>query len=72
MDIKKLHELEQKLLGALMEYRDAMIDISDIVKPYMFNTISHQRIYSACCDLFNSGSGIDQVTVSEQLNKTTL
>ena len=67
MDIQKLYHIEQKLLGALMEYQDAMIDISDILKPHMFNTVIHQQIYQSCCDLFNEGKGIDQVTVSQNL-----
>ena len=70
MDIQKLYHIEQKLLGALMEYQDAMIDISDILKPHMFNTVIHQQIYQSCCDLFNEGKGIDQVTVSQNLTMT--
>ncbi|MHB9146903.1 MAG: replicative DNA helicase [Candidatus Amoebophilus sp.] len=62
-------ELEQSILGALLLEKDALTDIIDILKPSSFYEASHQQIYQAIIDLFNSSSPVDLRTVVDELRK---
>jgi replicative DNA helicase len=62
-------ELETAVLGALMIDKDAIIVVSDILKPESFYDPRHQKIYSAIRTLFAENNPIDIMTVTEQLKR---
>ena len=62
-------DLEQAVIGAMMLDRDAVTSAIDILTPESFYKPSHQSIFEAITKLFAENSGIDLLTVSEQLKK---
>jgi replicative DNA helicase len=62
-------ELEEAVLGAMMLEKEALSTVIDILKPEAFYKPSHQSIYRAVVDLFNSSEPIDILTVANQLKK---
>lgn len=62
-------ELEEAVLGAMMLEKEALSTVIDILKPEAFYKPSHQSIYRAIVDLFNSSEPIDILTVAAQLKK---
>ncbi|MGF1533329.1 MAG: replicative DNA helicase [Bernardetiaceae bacterium] len=63
-------DLEEAVLGALMIEKDALDQVVDILKPESFYKEAHQLVYQAILTLFNEGTPIDLLTVTEQLRKT--
>ena len=65
-------EIEESILGTIMLYENSMTICIQYLKPESFYKDAHQKIYSACLDLFNDGKRIDILTVKEKLkaNKT--
>ncbi|HWY37499.1 MAG TPA: replicative DNA helicase, partial [Bacteroidia bacterium] len=57
------------VLGAMMLEKEALSTVIDILKPEAFYKPSHQSIYRAIVDLFNSSEPIDILTVVNQLKK---
>ncbi|MGI5827493.1 MAG: replicative DNA helicase [Patescibacteria group bacterium] len=62
-------DVEQSLLGAILIDRDAIINISALIKPEHFYSSQHQEIYSAMLRLFEERDPIDIVTLSDELKK---
>ncbi len=62
-------DFEKALLGAVMQYKDAVFQVMELLKPEQFYKTAHQKIFSAICALFNKNDAIDALTVGEQLKK---
>jgi replicative DNA helicase len=62
-------ELEEAVLGAVMIEKDAINDVSDILKEESFYVEKHQRIWRAIKTLDQKLQPIDLLTVTEQLRK---
>ncbi len=63
-------DAEQSLLGALLIDKDAIVRISEILRPQSFyRSEQHGPIYEAILDLFERREPIDLVTVTEELKR---
>ena len=62
-------DLEEAVLGAIMVEKDAIIAVSEVLKPECFYKESHQTIFKAIQDLSSRLEPIDLLTVSEELRK---
>lgn len=60
-------ELEEAILGACMLEQDAILEISNILRPEMFYKDAHQKIFQAIYDLSNNFKPIDILTVTNLL-----
>lgn len=62
-------EAEQAVLGALLLDRDALVKISDFLRPDDFFRDSHQRVYGATLALLARNEPVDIVTVADELER---
>lgn len=62
-------EAEQSVLGAMLLDREAIITVSEHIKPEDFYRDSHREVYEAVIELFDKGEPVDLVTLSEQLKQ---
>ncbi len=62
-------EAEQCLLGCLMLDKNAIIRVSDFIRPEDFYKDTHKEIYSAMLDLFEKSDPIDIMSVSGRLKE---
>lgn len=62
-------ELEEAVLGAVMIEKDAINEVSDLLREESFYMDKHQRIWRAIITLDQNQSPIDLLTVTEQLRK---
>ncbi|RJQ34883.1 replicative DNA helicase [Candidatus Parcubacteria bacterium] len=62
-------EAEASLLGALLLDKDAIIKVSDALRPDDFYKESHGLIYQSMLDLFEKHEPIDIITVSNRLDE---
>jgi len=62
-------EAEASLLGALLLDKDAIIKVSDSLRPDDFYKESHGLIYQSMLDLFEKHEPIDIITVSNRLDE---
>ena len=73
MEINKLpphsDEAEICVLGALLIDNDAVLMVSEFLRPEHFYNDNHSKVYEACCWLYENRSPIDLVTVSERLKE---
>jgi replicative DNA helicase len=60
-------ELEEAILGACMLEQDAILEISNILRPEAFYKDAHQKIFQAIYDLSNNFKPIDILTVTNLL-----
>jgi replicative DNA helicase len=60
---------EQSVLGAMMLSKDAISEVSAILKPQDFYRPAHEQVYLAILDLFVTGEPADAVTVADELTK---
>lgn len=63
---------EQSVLGALLIDKDAIIGVSEILKPGDFYSDINGIIYGACLALYEERRPIDLLTLTEQLKKNKL
>ncbi|MBI3103332.1 replicative DNA helicase [Candidatus Daviesbacteria bacterium] len=64
-------EAEQSLLGSLLIDKDAIVKISEILRPAAFyRSEQHGAIFAAVQSLFDKREPIDLVTVTEELKRT--
>jgi len=63
-------ELEEVVLGAIMLEKDALVRVSDILKPHFFYKDAHAIIYKACVSLYESSTPVDILTVTQHLKGT--
>jgi len=61
-------EAEKTVIGALLMDPDAIIKISDFLKPEDFYDPIHREIFAVICELYNQHMPVDFVTVSSKLN----
>jgi len=62
-------EAEQSVLGSLMLDKDAIIKISDILKPEDFYRGTHKIIFETMLELFEKNEPIDLLSVSNRLEE---
>jgi replicative DNA helicase len=63
-------ELEEAVLGAIMLEKDKMAEVLEIIQAAdCFYVDAHQKIYAAIRRLFDKGSPVDLLTVTEELRK---
>ena len=62
-------EAERSTLGAAMLSKDALMDVSEEVKPEDFYNESNKEIFEAIMELYRNNSAVDMLTVCEELNK---
>lgn len=60
---------EQSVLGAVMMDKEAVVNVSEFLRPEQFYEEKHQRIFEAILDLYQEREPIDIVSVSERLKK---
>lgn len=60
---------EQSVLGAMLQSRDAIADISDILDGGDFYRPQHETIYRTILDVHASGNPVDAITVNDALAK---
>jgi replicative DNA helicase len=65
-------ELEEAVLGAIMLEKDKLAEVLEIMQSEeCFYVDAHQKIYSAIRRLFDKGSPVDLLTVTEELRKSS-
>ena len=60
---------EQSVLGAMLMSKDAIGDVSEIVKGHDFYRPAHEQIFHAIVDLYGRGEPADAITVADELTK---
>ncbi len=60
---------EQSVLGSMMLSKDAIADVSEVLRGADFYRPAHEVIYDAVIDLFGRGEPADPVTVSAELDR---
>lgn len=65
------HDLdaEQSVLGAILQDPEAITRVLDFLNPEDFYRENHAQIFRACTRLFQDGEPIDNVTVTDALDK---
>ncbi|MEO6832035.1 MAG: DnaB-like helicase N-terminal domain-containing protein, partial [Chitinophagaceae bacterium] len=64
-------ELEEAVLGAVMLETDKLAEVLEIIQSVdCFYVDAHQKIYGAIRRLFDKGSPVDMLTVTEELRKS--
>ncbi len=62
-------EAEQSVLGALMLNQDAIVKVSDIIRPEDFYRGAHKLIYETMVELFDKNEPIDLLSISNRLEE---
>jgi replicative DNA helicase len=62
-------DVERSVLGAVLIDEDAIIKVSDYLKPDSFYDRAHRRIFAAMRELYEKREAIDVVTLTNQLKK---
>ena len=65
-------DAEQAVLGAMLIKKEAIAEVSQILRPEDFYRDAHKIVYEAMLTLFNKNEPADIVTVSEYLNNENL
>ena len=60
---------EQSVLGAMLLSKDAIGEVTEILKGRDFYRLAHEFIYDAIMDLYGRGEPADAITVADQLGK---
>lgn len=60
-------ELEEGVLGGLMEWTDAYLSIGTFLKSECFYRDDHRRIFEAITELFNEAKPVDVLSVTQKL-----
>ena len=64
-------ELEEAVLGACMLEKDTFAQVLEIIQsPDCFYVDAHQKIYGAMRSLFDKGTPVDLLTITDELRKT--
>lgn len=66
-DLPQSVDVEASLLGSILIDPDAIVKVADVVKSIDFYDERHRFIYEACLRLYEQGSPIDIITLSEDL-----
>ena len=62
-------DAEQSVLGAMLESKEAIANVIEVVKAEDFYKPAHTEIYQTILDLYGRGERPDAVTVAEELNR---
>lgn len=62
-------EAEKSVLAAILIDKDAIIKVSEILKPESFYSSAHQAIFEAMLELYDKRMAIDVITLKDQLTK---
>jgi replicative DNA helicase len=62
-------EAEKSVLAAILIDKDAIIKVSEILKPESFYSKAHQAIFEAMLELYDKRMTIDVITLKDQLTK---
>ena len=62
-------ELEASVLGAILLEKESLSDVVGILKPDVFYTTAHQKIYRAVLNLFNEEKAVDLHTLVSELKR---
>lgn len=62
-------DAEVAVLGAIILITDTIIDVVQTLTPESFYIDAHQKIYSACMDMFYANEPIDIISVTMELKK---
>ncbi|MEG2246751.1 MAG: replicative DNA helicase [Peptostreptococcaceae bacterium] len=62
-------ESEQSILGSILLDKDAMITVSETIRPDDFYKEAHKIIYECMIKLSNKGEPIDLITLTEELRR---
>ena len=62
-------EAERSALGAVMLNKEALLDVTEEVKPEDFYNESHREIFDAIMNLYRENTAVDMLTVCEELNR---
>lgn len=65
-------DAERSILGAILIDKNAIVDISVILRPEMFYNDNHGKIYESMISLYENRDPIDVLTVSNWLKKEKL
>lgn len=65
-------EAEQSVLGSMLLSRDAIIDVSEIIKADDFYKESHKKLFDVMMEMFEKDIPIDLVTVVDELRKQNM
>ena len=60
---------EQSVLGSMLISKDAIADVSEVLRGVDFYRPAHETIHDAVIDLFGRGEPVDMVTVAAELNR---
>jgi len=65
-------EAEQSVLGSMLLSRDAIIDVSEILKAEDFYKESHKKLFDVMMEMFEKDIPVDLVTVVDELRKRNM
>lgn len=63
-------DIEQVVLGAILQDKNAIFDVAASLKPEMFHAEENRIVYNAILSLFNKKSPVDILTVTQELIRT--
>jgi replicative DNA helicase len=66
------HEAEVSVLGSMMLDRSAIAKAIEILEPDCFYRDAHRKIYETILSLFERGTPVDIITLSEELRKRSV
>lgn len=64
--------LESAVLGAILQFSDAMQLVAATLRPDMFSRPAHQAVYTACLALHDASQPVDMLTVKAKLTSLNL
>ena len=65
-------DAEESVLGAMLESRDAISAVVEILRPEDFYKPAHARVYEVICDIYARSQPADAITVAEELGRRGL
>ena len=60
---------EQAVLGGMLLSKDAIADVTEVIRPGDFYRPAHQSVFDAVVDLYARGEPADAITVSAELDR---
>ena len=58
-------EAEQAVLGAMLIKKEAIAEVSQLLKPADFYREAHRIVYETMLELFNKNEAVDLITVTD-------
>ena len=60
-------DAEQSVLGAMLESKEAIANVIEIVRPDDFYKPAHSEIYETILSFYGRGEAVDAITVADEL-----